>query len=44
MTKHTKEVSKKNPGNFHYYQLQTPDGQSVLELKNIHRTMMMSDY
>jgi hypothetical protein len=39
-----KKESKKNPGNFHYSELQTPDGQSVLELKKIHRTVMMSDY
>jgi hypothetical protein len=40
----TLKASKKNPENFHYYELQTPDGQSVLEIKKIHRTVMMSDY
>lgn len=34
---------KTDPANFHHGQLQTPDGQSVLELKNIHRTVLMSD-
>jgi len=33
-----------DPENFHYKQLQTPDGQSVLEVIIIHRTVMMSDY
>jgi hypothetical protein len=37
-------LSKKDPANFHHNQLQTPDGQSVLELINIHRTVLMSDY
>jgi len=38
-----KTQAKINPDNFHYNQFQTPDGQSVLELKIIHRTVLMSD-